>query len=420
MSKTRQRKLDRVKGKVLIVGVDVGRFKHDAALRLPGGEVVRRIQVGNDRAGFERLAGECERARGEHGLERVVVGMEPTGHYWEALAHWWEDRYEAVVLVNPMHTRRARELEDNSPLKTDRKDGGLIADLVAGGKYLESHLPRGVFAQLRNLVGQRERIQKERTTLINQLHQGVDRLFPELVKAFCSLTAKSCLQLLKISPQPTEVAEVGLEELSEWLRQWSQGQLGEAKARRLQQLARESVGVREAAGTIAREVKRVVGRLELLERERGELEWEIQQRLAEAPGAKLLLTVPGFGPITVATLLANTGDLRDYRHAEEAIKLAGLNLFEVSSGEHKGQCRISKRGRAQLRRILYLAALRAAQDRGPFQEYYQRLLGAGVVRMKAVVALMRKLLRVSWSMIRHGETFEPARLTQSQAFRPAA
>lgn len=72
-----------------------------------------------------------------------MVGLEPTGHYGEAFAYWWEERHEAVVLVNPMHTRRAKELEDNSPLKSDPKDARVIAGLVAMGKYLRSHLARG-------------------------------------------------------------------------------------------------------------------------------------------------------------------------------------------------------------------------------------------------------------------------------------
>src|SRR6185436_15278639 len=112
-------------------------------------------------------------------------------------------------------------------------------------------------------------------------------------------------------------------------------------------------GVKEAASTIGAEVKKLIEQLESIESDCFKLKTQIEHCLTQTPGAALLLTVPSFGPITVAGILANTGDLGAYQHAEEVLKLAGLNLFEISSGKHRGRLRISKRGRAQLRKILY-------------------------------------------------------------------
>jgi transposase len=420
MNKTRHRKLERVKGNVLIVGVDVARSAHVAALRLPLGEVTKIFSFTNDLSGFQRLAQEVQQHCEKYNLRGANLGIEPTGHYWEALAYWWEDHYGTVVLVNPMHTKRAKELEDNSPLKSDPKDARVVADLVAQGKYLECHLPRGVFAELRNLVSQRDRCQNQRTQVINQLHQSVDRIFPELTNEFSSIRVKSYRHLLANYPEPEHLATVPVGELTVLLRKWSRGYLGEQKAERLIALAGRSVGVKEAASTIGAEVKRLTGQLNLIEIERSNLESQIEHCLERTPGAALLLTVPGFGLITVAGILANTGDLAEYEHPEEVLKLAGLNLFEISSGKHRGKLRISKRGRAPLRKILYMAALRAARRGSPFRQYYDRLMDRGVDSTASLVALMRKLLRVGWSLVRNSQVFDRQRLTQTQTHKQAA
>jgi transposase len=420
MNKTRHRKLERVKGNVLGVGVDIAKSSHVAALRLPSGEVTKSFSFTNDLTGFQRLAQEVEQHCEKYNLRGAVLGIEPTGHYWEALAYWWEENYGTVVLVNPMHTKRAKELEDNSPLKSDPKDARVVADLVAQGKYLECHLPRGVFAELRNLVSERDRCQSQRTQVINQLHQSVDRIFPELASEFSSIRVKSYRQLLANYPEPEHLTKVPVGELTVQLRKWSRGYLGEQKAERLIALAGRSIGVKEAASTIGAEVKRLTGQLDLIENECSKLESQIENCLEGTPGAALLLTVPSFGPITVAGILANTGDLAEYEHPEEVLKLAGLNLFEISSGKHRGKLRISKRGRAQLRKILYMAALRSARRGNPFRLYYQRLVDRGVERTAALVALMRKLLRIIWSLVRNSQEFDAQRLNAAQTQRRAA
>ena len=61
-----------------------------------------------------------------------MVGAEPTGHYWFSLAEFLEDEGIKLVLVNPYHVKQSKEMDDNHPSKTDRKDPKLIARLVMG------------------------------------------------------------------------------------------------------------------------------------------------------------------------------------------------------------------------------------------------------------------------------------------------
>jgi transposase len=113
--------------------------------------------------------------------------------------------------------------------------------------------------------------------------------------------------------------------------------------------------------------------------------------------------------VTLATLLGETGDLRAYARARQLLKLAGLNLYEISSGTHQGRRRITKRGRPGLRRILYLAALRLLKRGAPFSGYYHRLR-VRLAGTQAVVAVMRKLLRVLHAVVHRGQAYDRLRL----------
>jgi len=411
---TKQRKYDLVKG-VLVVGVDTGKRRHVAALRAPGRSVEKRVPFDNDRKGFQRLAEEVDQYRERMKLTRVVLGVEPTGHYWLPLAYWWEENQGPVVLVNPMHTKRAKELEDNSPLKNDPKDAAVISWLISDAKYRECHLPRGIFATLQNLVQQRARCGNDEGRLVNQLHQTVEHIFPELEQAFSSFRVKSCREMLLRYADPEVVAQMRAEDLGKQLREWSRGKLGEERAEKIIGLARESVGLREGKAAINSEVQRLVRRLALVGEERKDLEDKIKNCLPEVPGAALLLSVPDFGVWTVAAILAQTGDLRNYEHPDQVIKLSGLNLYEISSGQHKGRVRITKRGQAAFRKILYMAALRACRRRGALHSYYESLVGRGLAPTSALVAIMRKLLRVTWTLVKKSQRFDRERLIPAPA-----
>ena len=82
------------------------------------------------------------------------------------------------------------------------------------------------------------------------------------------------------------------------------------------------------------------------------------------------------------------------------MKLAGLDLYEISTGKRKGQRRISKRGRSLLRKILYDAAISAIPKNGIIYDYYTRLTNRGILGVKELVAVARKLLGIIHAIAR--------------------
>jgi transposase len=87
------------------------------------------------------------------------------------------------------------------------------------------------------------------------------------------------------------------------------------------------------------------------------------------------------------------------------MKLAGLDLYEVSSGRHKGQRHISKRGRSLMRKLLFFAAINGVKSNGIMHEPYQQMLQRGMPKVKALIAISRKLLRVAFALARDNTVY---------------
>lgn len=153
----------------------------------------------------------------------------------------------------------------------------------------------------------------------------------------------------------------------------------------------------------------IQGLIEVLERELHASEADLDRLLERSPGWKvkedLLRSVPGVGPQTARTLLAELPELgRLSRH--EIAKLAGVAPLARDSGKRRGSRSIWG-GRAVVRRALYMAALTAVRHNPVLRTFYARLCTAGKPKKVALVACMRKLLVILNSMLRHQASWCP-------------
>lgn len=399
-----RKKNQAVDAKTLVAGIDIGKYFHWVKAIIAGDQV-KIFRIGNDSRGFSKLLQEIGRLQKLHGCKQVVFGMEPTGHYWQLLAYHLDKHKQPFVIVNPAHVRWARELSDNSPLKSDPKDAGTIADLVSQGKYLQAYLPKGIYAHLRKLSAMRDQRVSKRSAQKNMLIRTLDVLFPEFKGLFCDLLGKTALVLLRTCPTPRQVKEMGLSRLTALIEKASHNRLGKAKAEKLLQAAKTSIGLQEGLDSQRLDLEQILDVLELLDSQVHRIEQMQQQYLKDIPYARFLLSIKGMGPVSVASLIGEIGDVRAYQRAEELIKLAGLNLYEISSGIHKGKRKISKRGRRRLRKILYCASIPLLRHNPVFKKAYLALKERGKPTQKAIIALCDKLLRVMFALVKKQQFF---------------
>jgi transposase len=397
--KSKTRIIESINGKSLVVAVDIGKTIHYGYLRAPDGKDVKPFGFYNFRKGFQDFWKKVCKFQKRQGLENTVIGFESTGPYAEPLVHYLRNKPVQLVQVNPMHTKRIKELTGNSPNKTDKKDPRVIADVICLGHALTLVIPEGAAADLRRLTQARERAIDSRTAMMNQLQHLISVIFPELLGVVKPST-KSGMYLVKNYTTPESIVAAGLESLTKALKKVSRGKLGNERASKVFQGACNSVGIHEGKESIIVEIDHLVSKIENEGRFIDHLEKRMADYLVQIPYSGSLLSIKGIGKVTVAGLIGEVGDFRKFKTISEIMKLAGLDLYEVSSGKHKGQRHISKRGRSLIRKLLFFAAINAVKSDGIMHGPYQQMLDRGMPKVKALIAISRKLLRIIFALAR--------------------
>lgn len=400
MKEIKTKKQGIVNEKTLIVSVDMGKTINTGYYRCPDGTEVEPFEFFNNGRGFGKFWQCIASASNRHNLTDIVVGFESTGPYAQPLIQYLRKRDVKLVQVNPLHTKKLKEVEDNSPNKTDKKDPKVIANIMELGRVLTLVVPQGASADLRHLTQARERQIKIRTELMNQLHSLVAIMFPEFLKVMKDIGSKSAQILLKDYSRVSDIVGLGVDKLACILKKISRGKLGEKRAKELYEAAMESVGVREGESSMIFEIRSIIAMIEQCNAHIGEIEQRMRDYLKQIPYSQYILSIKGIGEVTCAGLIGEVGDFRQFRTADKIQKLAGLNLFEISSGKHRGQRHISKRGRSLLRKILFFGAINVVRKGGILHHQYQRHLQGGMLKMKALIAIARQLLRIIFALVR--------------------
>lgn len=354
MHSTQNERINQITPSTLIVGVDIAKFKHVArAQDYRGVEFGKLITFENNREGFELFVSWFRKISMDHSFKNAIVGMEPTGHYWLNLVHFLQEKQIAYGVVNPLHVKKSKELDDNSPTKNDIKDAKVIAQLVKDGRYAVPNLPQGIYAELREAMKIRELLTTDLCMVQARVHNWIDRYFPEFLTVFKDWECKSAIQMLSLYLMPHELVNVPDEALLQHLRAVAKRGLGLGRIKNLKEEASRSVGIREGTELAKMELKLLLTQYEWLHSQLEELGARLDELLIQIPHVQQLLAIKGIGRDTIAGFLAEVGDISKYRHPKQISKLAGLNLKTNSSGTHTGQTKITKRGRKRLRALLF-------------------------------------------------------------------
>lgn len=393
-----------INDKTLIVTVDIGKIKHTGYGRCPDGSEISSFEFFNNGRGFTEFWAKVAAMMHTKQLSEVLVGFESTGPYAEPLMHFLSNKGVRLVQVNCAHTKKIKEVYDNSPNKTDAKDPKVIADLLELGRFLSVVIPAGAAAELRRLSHARERHLERLKTLYNQLHDLVFLIFPEFLEVMKHLHTKSSHYLLELAPTPQAIMALGCGELTRTLERISRGHLGRKQAEALYAAASQSVGLHAGQNGMVEELRQLLHLIAGCETFMVQLEQKLAEGLQGVPYSHCLLSIKGVGVVTIAGLIGEVGEFNNFTTIAELMKYAGLNLYELSSGRQKGRRRISKHGRPLLRKLLYFAALNVVRQGGILHRHYQSYLQRGMPRLKALVAIARKLLGIMFALVRdHSE-----------------
>ena len=395
-------------------GIDWGSAKHQACLLDGAGTVVGERAFAHGGAGLAALCDWLVSLAGDPGSVAVAIEV-PHGPVVDALL----DRGFAVYAINPKQLDRLRDRISVAGAKDDRRD----ARVAAAGLRTDPHLFRRVLAgdpsviELREWSRLAEEVQQERVRLGNRVRQQLRRYYPQLLALSDDETAEWVLALWNMAPTPAQAARLREATLARLLRQHRIRKLDAPAVLAIlrQPAIPVAPGVTEAA---VLHLRSLVARLRLANQEFRQAERKLEElctALSETqptaqdsgPGdATILRSLPGVGPVTLATLLTEaTGPLarRDYPALRA---LSGVAPVTKRSGK---SCIVVMRYAAQVRlrnAVFHWARVAVLNDRR-CRGRYEALRARGHSYGRALRGVGDRLLGVACVLLRRGMLFDP-------------
>ena len=397
----------------LIVGIDVAKERHSAFFGTATGKTLfRRLVFGNDREGFERLLLQAEAMRVQHGLKKVVFGLEPTANYHKPLGEYLITGGHRVVLVSAKSVKRNRELLDGRWDKHDTKDSANVADLISQGKCLYYEYPELRLRELRGLLSFKRRLKRQehglRVRIRNHL---IAQYFPEFDRYFGRSESES-LAIVRWCLDPSVITGLAYDEFIRLVAPGKRAIQQQERLRAIGERASASIGC-EVGEAMRFEAKVMVEGLKQVREALRATEAKITEICGGFPEYEYLLSIPGFGPDVSSKVLGAIGNPFRFTRGSQVLKMAGLDLVADRSGKRSDGVVpvISKNGKADLRYALYQAAVIASSKNRHFIRWFTNKV-RGRQREKGIKTRMRvklsaKLLVIAWTLMKKKEAFNP-------------
>jgi transposase len=316
-------------------------------------------------------------------------------------------------LVNPYTVKKHREGDQLDRSKDDNRDALTIADLLRTGKFTQTQLLHGQYAELRQYVVLYDRLRQDWRRQKSLIHNLAGQLFPELPRVFKNLSGGTALALLRTQAAAVAVRQLTLETFVAAVRAGFRGQkLQVTKLRQAYDLATISVGLTDGIQALQLALRTHIEILETLQHQLETVQIAVADTFLALPEAPYLLSVPGLKINSSATILAEIGDPSRYSSARQLVKLAGIQPVPNTTGrKSRSRTPMSHKGRPRLRTVLFFAVLRLIWLDEAFAQRYQQLQQRQknpLSKMQAIGVLMNKLLRILWALMSQQSFYDPA------------
>lgn len=408
----------------IYVGIDVGYREHVAvAIPLPTFNVshfqdtwkrTKTVHFSSDAPGFKSLRRYLDKLSATP--SDFLVLLEPTGGYYALtlLIFLIHEGY-AVLQVENKAVKDYREKIFGSETKTDDTDARLMARMGFLHEMIgEEFSIQPVFlthpddAALRVMVRDLNKLQKEIIRRMNQLQQVVAVTFPEFKTFFKDSTAGVVARhLLRRFPTPQEIANAGIEQIAEALRE-AHGYSHAHRANELVELAKGSAGLKVLGHNQWRQGW-IIDQLTNLEKSKQELLEQIQLAIEKHAYTPIIESLPVKSPIWTATLISSIGNIERFSNYAEFKAYMGWFPRTAQSGTSVNSSGLAVKGVRPTRNVLgQMAALLLTPNMGntAFRDYYNRLIERGMKPGTARGHLAGKLSVVLYGMLKTNTQYD--------------
>lgn len=395
------------------LGIDISLKFHRCALLDNNGEKAgNSFSIDSDKKGYQKLL-DILKQRGVS-KDDLTIGMEATGHHWENLLTFLEDNGFNSKLLNPFQTNRYRQLLAKKA-KTDDIEAFCIAGLLRSGEGIACYVPDDQIQGLRDLVRTRNSFLKNLQDYQRQATSLIQLVFPELLGIVKDPFGKATTAILQKFPTAKHFASVHPRSIEKIARSFQGNNFDRSKAAKIVDAAKNSIYSGKAHIARGHVLSSLLSQISQLQNAIANMDETIKDTLNNSTGSPsevdLITSIPGVGPKTAATLIAEIGDIFRFSSATQLVGYLGLYpQIRESGGKSLGHPRISRKGPKHARRALYMAAVASLKHNPLLRELYLRKLSQGKHAKQAIICVARKLLAIIYSLLRYQTTYNPVRL----------
>jgi transposase len=396
---------------MLIVGIDIGKSNHEAAIIDEKGIVRggKSFRFSNSHDGVSKLLSHISKYNLPN--EEVVFGLEATGHYWLSVFSRLTDDGYKIFVINPIQTDSLRNFRIRST-KTDSIDCQLIANAIRIGNFSATQMSDESLLELKELG----RLRFYQSSSIGDLKCKVisilDRLFPEYENLFSDVFGTTSMQILLEYSTPEAIASLESNKLIDIMEKLSRKQLGAKKALELQETAKNTFGNKFASEALVFHLRQLLEQIKFIESQIKELDDVIEEKLKSVN--TVITSVPGIGSVVGAVIFSEIGDIKRFNCAAKLVAFVGIDPSSKQSGEFEGtHIRMSKRGSPYLRRAIWLAAMNAYKTDPALNKYYKKKREERKHHYTAIGAVCRKLCHIIYAVLRDNKPYQSVLQTPS-------
>lgn len=377
---------------MIAIGIDIGKFKHCAAVYESSSSsvLVKPFFFDNNRSGFLSLL----ETVGPFS-ESAVFAMEDTGHYSQNLIAFLVEKDFHTVLINPVTTDSFRKSKLKST-KTDRTDAVLIAQVYAAGLPSRTITKKDLLLKdSKQYARMHHDVKEEENRLKNQLQKELDIVFPEYNSLFKTKYSRPYMDILKEFPSARSLAGTDIRNIRKVVNAPHKGRKVSLSAEDLKNLAKKSIGLDSPSAEL--NIRFLIQKIEMLQEQLAEIDKKIEELSTELNSP--IFSIPGIGAITGVTLLGECQDISKFSNAAKLISYFGMDPYQYQSGIYQSaHGRLSKHGSKYARKSLYQAIMPVIRFEPAFHAYYTKKREEGKSHRCAQGHAVRKLLRVIYHL----------------------
>jgi len=318
------------------VGIDVAKEKHYVCILDDTNELaIKPFWIYSDIVGLTELVKRF--AELSLNNDDFIIGVESTGAFSENLYEYITDADYKVILLNSYQTAKYRDFSTMKKIKNDSIDAYVIAELLATGKYKESHISNDDYHSLKVLDRLKRSLDDKIKTIKREISTVMATVNPEITKVFPNIFSKTALEIIKVYSTVVGISKATPKKLTKLFRHIKGNNFSEDKANQLIELAKFSIYAGRALEARALMIQTNVKLLELLNQEKAEIESQIDLLVYEKiddidSSIDNLKTIPGVADKTIASLLGECGDIKRFSSSKAFIGYLGLYPTQYQSG----------------------------------------------------------------------------------------